>query len=44
MGLCISSLRTQLQRLESHPDLHGEEICSVRRELNLWLDIEEVIW
>ena len=44
MGRHISNLRTQLQRLEQHPELHGEEIRSVRKELSSWLDTEEVMW
>ena len=44
MGRRISSLKSQLQRLESQPDLHGEEIRRVQRELNSWLDLEEVMW
>jgi len=44
VGRRISSLKTQLQCLESQPNLHGDEIRRVQRELNLWLDSEEVKW
>nr|POF21129.1 hypothetical protein CFP56_06930 [Quercus suber] len=44
VGRWIASLRTNLQRLEQQPDHHGEEIRSVRKELNSWLDTEEVMW
>lgn len=44
VGRRISALRTTLQRLEMQPDQHSEEIRSVRKELNSWLDTEEVMW
>ena len=44
VGRRISNLNTQLQRLEQHPELYGEEIRSVQKELNSWLDTEEVMW
>ena len=44
VGCRISALRTTLQRLELQPDQHSEEIRSVRKELNSWLDTEEVMW
>nr|POE70078.1 udp-glucuronate 4-epimerase 3 [Quercus suber] len=42
VGRRIFVLRSTLQRL--HPDQHSEEIRSVRKELNSWLDTEEVMW
>ena len=44
VGRCISALQTHLQWLEQQPELHGEEIRSVRKELGSWLDTEEVMW
>ena len=44
MGRRISALQANLQRLEQQPELHGEEIRSVRKELGSWLDTEEVMW
>ena len=44
VGRRISALQANLQWLEQQPELHGEEIQSVRKELGSWLDIEEVIW
>ncbi|XP_075654904.1 uncharacterized protein LOC142625081 [Castanea sativa] len=44
VGRWISALRTTLQRLELQPDQHSEEIRSVRKELNSWLNTEEVMW
>ena len=44
VGRRISALQAHLQRLEQQPELHGEEIRSVRKELGSWLDTEEVMW
>ena len=44
MGRRISALQANLQRLEQQPELHGEEIRSVRKELGSWLDTKEVMW
>lgn len=44
VGWLISSLKNQLQLLESQPDLHREKIRRMRKELNSWLDSEEVMW
>ena len=43
-GHHISALQVNLQRLEQQPELHDEEIQSVRKELGSWLDTEEVMW